>query len=76
MARAVTSRRDVEDAALTVLAQAVLAGAGTRTESRGCHVRTDFPRTDDRYQRCSLVVRLTERGLRLDPADAVLAGAA
>jgi L-aspartate oxidase len=74
--RTVRGRRDVEDAALTLLAGAVLAGAGTRTESRGCHIRTDFPRTDDRHQRCSLVVRLTERGLRLDPADDVLGGAA
>ena len=37
-----TDRDGVEDAALTLLAQAVLAAAGTRTESRGCHVRTDF----------------------------------
>ena len=41
-------RAGVEDAALTLLAQAVLAAAGTRTESRGCHVRTDFPERDDR----------------------------
>jgi aspartate oxidase len=46
---------------------AVLAAAGTRTESRGCHVRTDFPRTDDTYQRSSLLVgcsggALTVRG--------------
>jgi L-aspartate oxidase len=74
--RPVTGRREVEDAALTLLAQAVLAGAGTRTESRGCHVRTDFPHTDDRYQRSSLVVRLTADGLRLEPADAELGGAA
>ena len=40
-------RAGVEDAALTLLAQAVLAAAGTRTESRGCHVRTDFPARDD-----------------------------
>ncbi|MCY7343565.1 MAG: FAD-binding protein, partial [Pseudonocardia sp.] len=40
-------RAGVEDAALTLLAQAVLAAAGTRTESRGCHVRTDFPERDD-----------------------------
>ena len=31
-------RPGVEDAALTLLAAAVLAAAGTRTESRGCHV--------------------------------------
>jgi L-aspartate oxidase len=44
-------RAGVEDAALTLLAQAVLAAAGTRTESRGCHVRTDFPLRDDVWQR-------------------------
>jgi L-aspartate oxidase len=53
-------RDGVEDAALTLLAQAVLAAAGTRTESRGCHVRTDFPRTDDTYQRGSLLVALAD----------------
>ena len=52
----------MEDAALTLLAQAVLAAAGTRTESRGCHVRTDFPDRDDRWQRASLVVRLDDAG--------------
>jgi L-aspartate oxidase len=56
------NRADVEDAALTLLAQAVLAAAGTRTESRGCHVRTDFPDRDDTWQRESLVVRLDETG--------------
>jgi L-aspartate oxidase len=55
-------RAGVEDAALTVLAQAVLAAAGTRTESRGCHVRTDFPDRDDTWQRESLVVRLDDTG--------------
>ena len=56
------NRADVEDAALTLLAQAVLAAAGTRTESRGCHVRTDFPDRDDTWQRESLVVQLDETG--------------
>jgi len=55
-----TDRRGVEDAALTLLGQAVLAAAGTRTESRGCHMRTDFPRTDDTYQRSSLQVALVD----------------
>jgi L-aspartate oxidase len=55
-------RAGVEDAALTLLAQAVLAAAGTRTESRGCHVRTDFPERDDVWQRASLVVALDEAG--------------
>jgi L-aspartate oxidase len=55
-----TDRRGVEDAALTLLGQAVLAAAGTRTESRGCHARTDFPRTDDTYQHSSLQVALVD----------------
>ncbi|HEY2204075.1 MAG TPA: L-aspartate oxidase [Pseudonocardia sp.] len=69
-------RAGVEDAALTLLAQAVLAAAGTRTESRGCHVRTDFPRTDDAYQRSSLLVRLVDGRLSVRPAERVRAGAA
>jgi L-aspartate oxidase len=55
-------RACVEDAALTLLAQAVLAAAGTRTESRGCHVRTDFPDRDDVWQRTSNEVRLDAAG--------------
>jgi L-aspartate oxidase len=55
-------RAGVEDAALTLLAQAVLAAAGTRTESRGCHVRTDFPARDDGWQRASLEVALDDAG--------------
>ncbi|MGE3284869.1 MAG: L-aspartate oxidase [Pseudonocardia sp.] len=55
-------RAGVEDAALTLLAQAVLAAAGTRRETRGCHVRTDFPDRDDAWQRASLLVRLDEAG--------------
>ncbi|HWM57846.1 MAG TPA: L-aspartate oxidase [Pseudonocardia sp.] len=55
-------RAGLEDAALTLLAQAVLAAAGTRTESRGCHVRTDFPDRDDAWQRASLPIRLDDAG--------------
>jgi L-aspartate oxidase len=55
-------RAGVEDAALTLLAQAVLAAAGTRTETRGCHVRTDFPERDDVWQRASLVLTLDPAG--------------
>jgi L-aspartate oxidase len=69
--RPVTDRTSGEDAALTLLAQAVLAAAGTRTESRGCHIRTDFPRTDDGYQRHSLLVGLTGAALRVRAAARV-----
>jgi L-aspartate oxidase len=65
-----------EDAALTVIAQAVLAAAGTRTESRGSHVRTDFPRTDDTYQRRSLLVRVKRGELVVLPDGETQAGAA
>jgi L-aspartate oxidase len=55
-------RAGVEDAALTLLARAVLAAAGTRTESRGAPVRTDFPSRDDVWQRVSNEVRLDAAG--------------
>ncbi|HLU59519.1 MAG TPA: L-aspartate oxidase [Pseudonocardia sp.] len=66
-------RAGVEDAALTLLAQAVLAAAGTRTESRGCHVRTDFPERDDRWQRASLEIRLDDHGRPLVQAGTAVA---
>ncbi|MFB9741334.1 L-aspartate oxidase, partial [Pseudonocardia sulfidoxydans] len=68
-------RAGVEDAALTLLAQAVLAAAGTRRETRGCHVRTDFPDRDDVWQRESLVVTLDGDG-RPVVGGGVLAGVA
>jgi L-aspartate oxidase len=45
-ARPVRTRTDFEDAALTATARAVAAAALTRTESRGCHHRADYPDTD------------------------------
>ncbi|MCP2169500.1 L-aspartate oxidase [Goodfellowiella coeruleoviolacea] len=56
------TRRLVEDAALTLAARALIAAAAERTESRGCHVRTDYPDVDDRAWRRSLTVRLTPSG--------------
>jgi L-aspartate oxidase len=53
----------------------VLASAGTRTETRGCHVRTDHPDRDDAWQRASLRVTLDGDGRPVVAADA-LAGVA
>ncbi len=39
-------RADTEDAALTLVARAVVAAAAARTESRGCHYRADHPGTE------------------------------
>ena len=44
--RVLKSRRDVEDVALTTAAGAVAAAAMARTETRGCHHRSDYPDTD------------------------------
>ncbi|SEQ51575.1 L-aspartate oxidase [Lentzea xinjiangensis] len=70
------SRELVEDAALTTAARALIAAAQQRTESRGCHVRTDFTERSPSWQRTQLV-RLTPTGqpVLADPvlADPVLA---
>jgi len=50
------TRRGLEDAALTVTAQAVVAAASARTESRGCHHRSDFAGSDP-ARACSSRVR-------------------
>lgn len=47
---------DAEDAALTVVAAALLSAATARTETRGCHVRTDHPGSHERWRRSSTVV--------------------
>ena len=44
--RILNSLADFEDVALTTVAGAVAASALARTESRGCHHRSDFPDTD------------------------------
>jgi L-aspartate oxidase len=59
--RRLRSPRDAEDAALTLVAAAVLAAASARTESRGCHLRTDHPRTVARWRR-SITVALDDAG--------------
>lgn len=44
--RPLRTRADAEDAALTATAAVVTVAAATRTESRGCHHRGDYPQTD------------------------------
>jgi L-aspartate oxidase len=61
-------RRDHGELAnLVVAAQALLAAAVLRTETRGAHARSDFPATDDAWRR-----RLVHSGDRV----AVLTGSA
>ncbi|HKS52827.1 MAG TPA: L-aspartate oxidase [Pseudonocardiaceae bacterium] len=72
--RPLRTARDAEDAALTLTAAAVLAAATERTESRGCHLRTDHPRTAARWRR-SIAVVVDDTGTPV-PADLALVGGA
>jgi L-aspartate oxidase len=57
--RTPVDRRGVEDATLTTVARALVAAASARTESRGCHLRTDHPGQREGLRRSTT--------LRLDP---------
>lgn len=63
--RPVGTRAGFEDAALTLTAQAVAVAAADRTESRGCHHRSDWPETDGAQAR-STVVRLVDGHVKVD----------
>ncbi|MEO7194775.1 MAG: L-aspartate oxidase [Pseudonocardiaceae bacterium] len=54
--RRLRTPRDAEDVGLTLAAAAVLAAASARTESRGCHLRTDHPRASAHWRRAVAVV--------------------
>lgn len=61
--------RDVEDAALTLVARAVATAAESRTETRGAHVRTDYPHRDDQRWQFSQVLGMHDDELVvLEPA--------
>lgn len=49
------SRDAAETSNLALVSQAIAAAAAYRSESRGCHVRTDHPRIDVRWGRSSFL---------------------
>ena len=54
--RAVRTAADAEDAALTLVAGALLVAASARHESRGCHLRTEHPLACAEWRRSTTVV--------------------
>jgi L-aspartate oxidase len=63
------SRRAFEATNLLTVALGVVASATARTESRGCHRRTDHPEPSDDW-RCHLRVTLGRNGIRAQPEGA------
>ncbi|WP_433663552.1 L-aspartate oxidase [Nocardia sp. CA-128927] len=56
----------IEDVALTLTARSLLLAASARTESRGCHTRSDHPEPDDRLRHSMFVVLDEDGRPRLD----------
>ncbi|QWF78142.1 L-aspartate oxidase [Amycolatopsis sp. CA-230715] len=71
-----TTHRAVEDAALTLVAQALVAAAARRTESRGCHVRNEHPERDDARWLRSQQIRLSPSGQPVLADPVLVEGAA
>jgi L-aspartate oxidase len=57
------TRAEVEATSLHLVAHLVSTAALTRTESRGCHRRSDFPATDPRWE-SSVALRWSAGALR------------
>jgi L-aspartate oxidase len=63
-------RQTFEDAALTATARAIAVAALARTESRGCHHRSDHPETDP-AQETSVTIRAVAGRPALETPTAV-----
>ncbi len=67
------TRATVEAANLALASSALLTAAGARTESRGCHVRTDYPAASSDWT-TSVLVRLENGRLTTAPRELRMAG--
>lgn len=74
--RPLWTRQAIEDAALTLTARTLLLAAAERTESRGCHLRSDHADRDDVRWRHSIRVRLDVSGQPIRVAPLALRGVA